>query len=303
MSDALVEEGSSNPVWSLDTEALDSADSVYLDFGQLDLTTYSEGLISAEPGHAPLLPSREERETYSDALHDLHRLLEEIPFQVGFAVMLLVDFRVRRDRNEITVEDRPQRPTMMSAELTAAIANYMRPPPPPSRLTSDLHCTMAGHRQLSRWLAAQLLDSATLRSLSCLDRVATMLHLRAGLAIRKQADGRPRLPSFNRPELRTLESYYESGSAWKPFEGVLDNPIYGLIKQVRDGTVHQRRWPSELHGEPWIAYWDAGAQLGPTRGPLRVDEGLTAADHVALLRGTWAEVVRPVVELGGRLLR
>jgi hypothetical protein len=73
--------------------ARSAADRVYLnDLQPIELSAFSEGLL-AERGQPPLLPGREEREIYSDTLHDLHRLLEEVRFEIGLAVMLLVDSR------------------------------------------------------------------------------------------------------------------------------------------------------------------------------------------------------------------
>ncbi len=54
---------------------------------------FAEGML-VEHGQAPLLPERELRELYADSLFDLHHLLEEIRFEVAFAVMLLVDSRI-----------------------------------------------------------------------------------------------------------------------------------------------------------------------------------------------------------------
>jgi hypothetical protein len=57
-----------------------------------------------------LLPNRELRDLYADSLFDLHRLLEEVRFEVAWAVMLLVDFRVRRDRGEVEPHEEHRTP-------------------------------------------------------------------------------------------------------------------------------------------------------------------------------------------------
>jgi hypothetical protein len=135
-----------------------------------------------------------------------------------------------------------------------------------------------------------------------MDRIVTMLHLRAGLSVKKRRDGTPRLPSFTRQGLGLLRPAYEKQSAWSEFTAILDNPVYELIKRFRDGMVHHRRWPFELHGESRVSYWDAGGLAVDGGGPEQIYEGLRAQDHVAVLVATWNEVIRPTVELGGRLL-
>lgn len=176
--------------------------------------------------------------------------------------MLLVDFRVHRDMGEVEVADEPNNNIDMPMQILAVLTSYAAPPPSPTALLRSLHQPIPGQRYLSRWLAAQLLDGAILRALSCMDRVVTMLHLRAGLVVEKRRDGTLHLPSFTRQGLRLLRPVYEKHSAWSEFTAILDNPIYELIKRFRDGMVHHRRWPSELHGESRVSYWDAGGLAG-----------------------------------------
>jgi hypothetical protein len=189
----------------------------------------------------------------------------------------------------------------MPVEMLAGLTPFTMAPPSPSAMLDSLHSKVSGGRHLSRWAGAQLLDSAILRSLSCLDRVATMLHLRADLAVEMRKDGTRWLPSFTKTEMKRLQLVYEHRPGWGDFAAVRSNPIYGLAKMFRDGTVHHRRWPSELHGEALISYMDVG---GPDDDdePPRTCKGMGAQDHLGYLMATWEEVVRPVVESGGRLL-
>jgi hypothetical protein len=153
----------------------------------------------------------------------------------------------------------------------------------------------------SRWVGAQLLDGAILRSLSCLDRVATMLHLRAGLAVELRKDGTRWLPSFTKKELERLRPAYEARAAWGAFVAVRTSPLYGFAKTIRDGTVHHRRWPSELQGEALVSYMDVGGPRDADAASLTY-KGMSAQEHLGYLLATWEEVVRPVTENGGRLL-
>ncbi|MCA1604192.1 MAG: hypothetical protein LC775_01610 [Acidobacteria bacterium] len=290
------------PTWSIDDEARNSADSVYYDeLRPIDISKFAQGLL-IEPAKPPILPARELREIYADSLFDLHRLLEEVRFEVALAVVLLVDFRVRRDRGEVEIPKPPPMEVSLSAEVLAALAPHAIPPPSPSVLLDHLHRRIGSNRYLSRWVAAQWLDGAVLRALSCMDRVVTMLHLRAGLPIHKRKDDTLRLPSFNRDELRSLREPYQSHTKWADFRAIADHPIYELIKRYRDGTMHYRRWPSELHGETRLSYWDAGAPATDRPAPEQTYEGLTAQQHVRLLIVTWEEVIRSTVEMGGDLL-
>jgi hypothetical protein len=161
---------------------------------------------------------------------------------------------------------------------------------------------MVGGRYLSRWLAGQLLDSAILRALSCMDRVATILHLRAGLPIDKRKDGSLHLPSYNRGELCKLQPHYKERAAWKELNAICDHPIYAFIKRFRDGNVHRRRWPSELHGESRLTYWDGSAPPEVRPSPEEAYDGISAHTHLALLVAAWANVLQPTIDAGGRLL-
>jgi hypothetical protein len=198
-----------------------------------------------------------------------------VRFETALAVMILVDFRLRRDRGEVEPfkEDRSVANVVMPVEILATLAPYMRPPPSPTALLTSPHEQLSGSRHLSRWYAAQLLDGAVLRVLSYLDRVITMLHLRALLPIEVRKDGTIRLPSFERTALRRLRPAYQHSPDWAPFRAIADNAIYKLMKRFRDGTVHHRRWPSELHGEKkQIAYWDSGGRHVVSE-PLRSAKG------------------------------
>lgn len=178
----------------------------------------------------------------------------------------------------------------------------MREPPSPSALATDLHQGISGKRELSRWLAGQLLDSALLRAVAALDRVAAMLHLCAGLPLETARDGSARMPAFNAGDLGRVRPAYNRQPQSDALFEVVDHPVYQLLKRFRNGNTHQRRWPSELHGERTVLYWDDGpATEGGVSGPRWV-EGLSAQDHFAVSLAVWNLVLRPAVELGGSLV-
>jgi hypothetical protein len=191
----------------------------------------------------------------------------------------------------------------MPVEAMAALLPFAQPPPPPSVLVRDPHRRISGHRHLSRWIGAQLLDSAALRSLAVLDRVITLLHLRAGLALPTRKDGTIQYPGFSLAVMKGLRPHFEGHTAWSDFEGLLQDEYYKLIKRFRDGAVHQRRWPAELHGEPDASYWGLGSgQEGEGPAPERRVGGLDAQSHHALLLATWDQVISRAISLGSQLL-
>ena len=169
-------------------------------------------------------------------------------------------------------------------------------------LASALHREISGNRHLSRWVAAQLLDSAMLRALSSLDRVATMLHLRAGLSVSKRKDGTLRLPNFSSETLRAMNATYDRQPAWEELRAIARHELYKFVKIYRDGNVHHRRFPTELHGERTLSYWGAGAppEAGPQ--PEKHYLGLTAWQSVALALQTWNLLLRPAIDAGARLV-
>lgn len=291
-----------DPIWSLSPQAIMTADEVYHQrLGVISIVEYGDGILTA-PGEEPRVADREGREIYADSLFDLHRLLEEIRFEIAFATMLTSDYRARHPLEDSSQPAPVVNNMSLSIELLAALAPYAAQPPSPSRLTSALHSDISGNRQLSRWLAAQLLDSAILRCMSNLDRVATMLHIRGGLALEKRADGSPRLPSFDITELKKMRQAYGTHPAWPCLREIATHELYKFIKRYRNGTVHHRRWPSELHGEAQLSYWDAGAPTTEESPPERRYDGLSAVNHIGLTLATWNELVKPAVEAGGRLM-
>lgn len=288
--------------WRFSDEALAASDQVYLqDLPRLRLDPFTQGMLAGTNG-TPFLPTREQREIYADVLYDLGQLLDEVRFEVALAAMLLVEWRVARDAGHVEALYEAPAGVTMSVEIMAALLPFTLPPPPPSKLFRDPHAVMSGRRHLSRWVGAQLLDSAALRSLSVLDRLTTLLHLRAGIPIRARRDGTWEYPGFSPAAVRALEPHCAHKQEWPQFAALLHDDYYRLVKKFRDVAVHQRRWPSELHGEADASYWDAGLPPGADDVPERRVAGLSAQDHLALLLATWEQVLSPAVRLGGDLV-
>jgi hypothetical protein len=294
-----------DPVWSLSQHSLRVADQVY--YRQLDdisVVGWSNGILT-DVGQKPVMADRASREFYSDALFDLIRLLEEVRFEIAFAAMLAADYRARNPVDEPEVQHLDEDGTViemtLSIEILAVLSPSAPPPPSPSLLASDLHRDILGGRHLSRWLAGQLLDSAIVRAISALDRMATMLHVRAGLPVARFKDGTPKLPAFGTDTLRAMNFAYQGHHAWEDLRAVTRDDAYKFVRRYRNNNVHQRRWPSELHGEKTLSYWDAGAPHEDGPQPERRYEGLTAQESINLAIGTWNQILRPAIHAGGRL--
>ena len=293
------------PYWSLSQRSLDVTNKVYYEMLEtISLDEWGHGVLT-KPGHSPVMVDRAGREYYSDALFDLIRLLEEIRFEIAFATMLTSDYRVRnpveQEKPEPLEEVGGVSGMTLSTEILAVLSPYAPPPPSPSLLAIDLHREMLGGRHLSRWLAGQLLDSAMVRAISALDRVATMLHVRAGLSVPRYKDGTPKLPTFDADALRKLNFAYQPHPAWEDLRAVARDDVFKFVRAYRNNNVHQRRWPSELHGEKSLSYWDAGAPPEDGPQPERRLEGLTAMQTINLEIATWNEILRPAIHAGGRL--
>lgn len=96
--------------------ATKTADEVYYqNLKAISISAYGDGVLT-EPGDQPLVADRADGELYADSLFDLHRLLEEIRFEIAFATMLTADYRARNpiDKqpttppNEIDIMSLPQ---------------------------------------------------------------------------------------------------------------------------------------------------------------------------------------------------
>ncbi|WP_426594405.1 hypothetical protein ACPPVS_02550 [Cellulomonas sp. McL0617] len=242
-----------------------------------------------------------EQDYYAECVVDLGRLMEEVRFSVGAAVMLLADFSERCPEEAarlVAPQDWPHS-AGMPASVVALLLPYVPRTLPPSALADRLHESMGAERHLSRWFAGQLLDSSLVRQISCLDRIATLMHLAAGLPIASTRRGELRMPSFTQNFFDRSRSHFEARPEWIEFEALGKHELLEWAKAVRDGYVHRRRWPSALHGDRKVVYgWTDSAGDYQTA----TSDGLTAQQHVAVLVAMWNEVLNPAVRSAGALL-
>jgi hypothetical protein len=232
-------------------------------------------------------------ELYTDALFDLSRLAEEFRFLASAGALYSLGLQEQIAAaipDEIALGAGIAVPTVVRALL----AGYMRPMPPPSALLHDPGQPVAGHRVLGGWWAAQLFDSALIRGMSALDRLAVLLFCADQQPITPNKHGDLVLPAFRRSWLRRLRRW-DGRPEWSQLLDILDHPVFTLVKRYRDGFVHQRRTPMQLHGEHATTTFPSKSQTAT--------EGISAELHLAMVLGFYDLVLRPSCEMVGILIQ
>jgi len=158
--------------WLPDPQVEAKAAGIFYD----DLPPLSVGRLSGWLAHRLELRAAEHSydfDLYADALFDLSQLGEEFRFQAAAGALYSLGLQ---DQIAAAIPAEPMEgagigvPTVVRALLAA----YMRPTPSPSALLHDPGQSIAGHRVLGGWWAAQLFDSALIRGMSALDRLAIL---------------------------------------------------------------------------------------------------------------------------------
>lgn len=83
---------------------------------------------------------------------------------------------------------------------------------------------------------------------------------------------------------------YQEQAAWAKLSALTTNPLFAFVKQERNGIVHDRRSPSELHGERPLIY-GFGTEREETVGVLDI------ATHYAFAPAFYNEVLTPAFAL------
>ena len=268
-----------------------------------DLLSGHLAMANLEGFTSPLMPGKSYlqdpllREAYAEVLVDFHDLLEEIQFHVMFGAMILTETEEALRDGRASKNEPPSGLTTitdfgMPVEASALLAPFERQVPPPCELFDTPYQHISGGRILSTWFAGQLFDSAIVRSIAALDRLAILLWLYAGRPV-PTVRGKPHAPSFSGHWLKQMSSHYSCcTSSWPQLIGYADNPLLMFVKGFRDGFVHRKRMPSALHGETKTSYSASN----------RVSTGLNPRDHEALAVAFYAAVVREVATLIGKVM-
>ena len=235
------------------------------------------------------------RQHFADALTEFQRLLDEVRFSASMSYMLLRDYAVRHPAAEATP---PQGPSAIPVEALALLAGHI-PATRPLLLTQDLHAEIPGPRHLSRWLAGQLLDSALVRAISALDRLAALIHL-AAIEPKLNSRGEWFAPILSEAALKEAAPHYRGQAAWDELMHLAsDEATVWVREQVRNAFIHRRRWPSALTSEA-VAIYSHLDEMGNYVHDERA--GLSAPQHLALVRMTWEKILTPATALVDQLL-
>jgi hypothetical protein len=291
----------SDVAFELDREALVDGERALLEsYAWPSFEGFSDLVFDYPENRLRLIREPGLQRTYIDALTDLHLLVEEYRCEALLALVVLRDYRIKRDRGDADAlkgSGDARLDTMpWPAEAMLVARRYGREPPSPAELFARPHQQIAGNRILSRWFAAQLLDSALYRGIAACDRLAIMLRCRAGLSVERTKAGEPRQPSFGPSALRELDHVYGKIPHWKMLHELASHVFFDFIKQERNGFTHERRRPSELHGERAVVYGSEGP------GPQEVVPALDAGNHYALAPAFYNEILRPAIEASRTVL-
>ncbi|MER6936171.1 hypothetical protein ABTX24_17425 [Nocardioides sp. NPDC127514] len=257
------------------------------DWPRISLEGLSQPLMpqDGDPEEESLAPTTGAR--LADTLTELQRLMDEIQFSTCMAYMLLRDFTVNGP-------DGTSAPDFaMPEHVKALVAPYV-PLTQASRLLDDLHGTLSGDRHLSRWLAGMLLDGALIKQVSVLDRLATLLELATGKPLRTQkGSGRWMAPVFSKKELDRLAGYYSAIPAWVSLCELAEDEVTVWVRdEVRGGLIHRRRLPSALAGDVVLNY----SHLDSDHRYIQDEQaGLTAPEHLGVVRMAWDQILEPAV--------
>lgn len=225
---------------------------------------------------------------YDETLLDMVRLLEE--FRFGASVGAMYARGVREQIRPLRESHKlwPQS-VGMSPKVLALLSAYGQNTLPPDRLIFEPAAALGGHRVLGGWWAAQLLDSAIIRGVSVLDRVSILLHCIAG-----RIDPR-RMPAFRTHQLEDLATNFSADPEWTSLLDLARSEVFLFVKDMRDGHVHRRRVPAELHG----AFVTSGTDAeGRHQSTLGADPDIQWALATALFR----DVIRPALEAAGAMI-
>lgn len=225
---------------------------------------------------------------YDEALVDLVRLLEEIRFSVSVGAMYAHAARGELHPRRASHQEWPQN-VGLSPKVRTLLASYTQNTYAADQLIYDPSVPLAGERFLGSWWAGQLIDSAVVRGISALDRLAILLSCTA-----RRIDPR-RMPAFRSRELRRLSEVFGSESEWTTVLALAENEVFQFVKEVRDGHVHRRRLPTKLHGEFVTSGRDAAGRYVSTVG---MDPDL----HFATVTALFQDVIVPAIGAASALI-
>jgi len=193
-----------------------------------------EAIVSWISANSVTLPSPHRHfERFAETVVELQRLVEEFRFEVGVGAMYAYGVRAELadlHKRQIT----GIHAVGMPRAAIALLAPYAGNTPSPIALLANPTSAMLGNRVLGGWWAAQQLDSALIRGIASLDRLAILLYCGADRDIGEKA------PAFRLWSLRQLTSW-EDRVEWRELLELVDSEFFKWVNDfVRNGFVH--RW-------------------------------------------------------------
>ena len=265
--------------WLPSAEALGQADDIFLtQLQEPDLEPLTSWLTT-EPARASA-----DRDVFEDAVFDISRLLEEYRYETGVAAAYSIGLKTELDT---LADEQLSGPASMGipSSVRALLAPYTAHLPLPSRLFTYPAEPISGFRLLGGWWAGQLYDTALVRGCAALDRLATALYCVEGLKVDREW-----MPAFKPRHLKRITAW-NGASDWDALLTLLNDPFFALAKKYRDGFIHQRRGPIQLHGD-YVVAGDGSTTIGTT-----------PEIHEAIVVGYYNLILLPACSLVGKLIQ
>lgn len=225
---------------------------------------------------------------YDATLVDLVRLLEEFRYGITVASLYAIDAQGTMAAMRGNHKEWPHN-VGLSVHVMAMLSGRGNNHLPPDQLLIDPTTRMPGSRLLGGWWAGQLIDSAIVRGISVMDRIATLLFCHAGLV------DPSRMPAFRHWHLRKLSAVLGGEPEWGELLDLSTNEVFEFVKNLRDGYIHRSRLPSELHGDFVTSSRDDQGNQFSARG-------LEPAQHLATASALFRVVICPALDLAGQII-
>jgi hypothetical protein len=283
--------GSRPPGWQPSPLALRRAQRVYLESMPHVGLTGLTGWLTTQLQRG-LSDHDEHCRVYGDALYEMSRLIDELRFEASLASVYIAEFG-----GKLGAKPRSRGDLRGSFEVPGTGIALLSPPLDNKALLTqhfaDPITPIAGYRTLAGWYTAQLLDSALARAVAALDCIAVLLWSAARIPPATDRQGRLMLPTFCEADLEVVGSHYCSSAVWLSLFALTEHGLNRMVRSYRDGFIHQRRAPAELHG---------GQEASIRFGGDRVVPPVSAERQLAILSEFYNDVLRTAITRADEVL-
>lgn len=230
---------------------------------------------------------------YADALYNMSRLIDELRFEASLAAVYIIDLGENASANKRS-HGKPSAAFSMPGVALSLLSPRLEDRPLLTQLFSEPATPLAGHRMLAGWFAAQLIDSALMRSIAALDCIAVLLWSAAGRSFKKDSGNNLLLPTFCQFDMKIIDDEYGSNPAWPSLYQLTEHSSLQLVRPYNRGFAHRRRMPMQLHGgaEPNAIF--GGEDAAPT---------LSVQDQLAMVVDFYRDVLCVATNLADDIFR